>query len=71
MEEEREKWPATPITSHHFSFNPSETCGPFRGNQFIFTVITDLIDSFNCAAQQALDFFGSVGFVVPVIILLL
>ena len=54
-----------------YSFNPSESCGPFRGQRFIFTVVTDLVDGLNCAGQQAFDFFSSIGFIIPVVVLLL
>ena len=35
------------------------------------SVVTDLISQAPCTARQALDYFGSAGFVVPIIILLL
>ena len=38
---------------------------------FMVSVVTDLISQAPCTARQALDYFASAGFVVPIIILLL
>lgn len=54
-----------------FSFRPSETCGPFRGDISFFVVVSSWVNSFSCVTQQALDFFASAGFVIPVLALLL
>ena len=37
----------------------------------MYTVISDLIDKSDCEVQQVLDYVGSAGFVVPVIVILL
>lgn len=50
---------------------PSADCGPFRGQPFMYSVVNDTISDFNCDAQKAISFFGTAGFVVPVIVLLL
>lgn len=50
---------------------PSGECGPFRGQPFMYSVVNDTISEFNCDAQKAISFFGTAGFIVPVIVLLL
>ena len=42
-----------------------------RNQTFMVSVVTDLISQAPCTARQALDYFASAGFVVPIIILLL
>lgn len=37
----------------------------------MYSVVSDLIDTAPCEGQQALEYFGSVGFVIPLVILLL
>ena len=68
-------WYWSILTQSHartHSLRPSESCGPFRGRDYMYSIIPDLINTItNCAAQQALEYFGSFGFVVPVVILLL
>jgi len=50
---------------------PSAECGPFRGQPFMYSIINDTISDFNCDAQKAISFFGTAGFVVPLIVFLL
>eukprot|EP00731_Ephydatia_muelleri_P029443 Em0020g1087a len=51
---------------------PSASCGPFKGYSTAVAVLSDLIASIQqCDARRVIDFLGSAGFVVPVIILLL
>lgn len=53
------------------SFRPSSNCGPFRGNDSFFTAVSVWINTFSCVAQQALDFFATATFVIPLIAVLL
>ena len=50
---------------------PSAECGPFRDQPFMYSVINDTISDFNCDAQKAISFFGTAGFIVPLIVALL
>ena len=61
----------TPSHAHTHSLNPSRTCGPFRGKQFMFNIVTDLVDEASCTWQQVLDFLASTGFVIPIFISLM
>ena len=43
-----------------------------RGKQYMYTVISDLINDVNdCGAQQFLKYLGSAGFIVPLVVFLL
>ena len=54
------------------SLRPSTICGPFRGRIYMYSIIADLIAEIeNCSARQALEYFGSLGFLLPLFILLL
>ena len=65
------------ITQNHFAclylcrLQPSDDCGPFRGKQYMYTVVNDTISTLNCDGQKAVSFFGSAGFIAPLIVLLL
>ena len=50
-------------------FAPSTTCGPFRGNDRIHSIIS--VEDLPCIAQQIFDFIASIGFVIPFLVLLL
>ena len=50
---------------------PSDDCGPFRGKQYIYTVVNETISTLDCDGQKAVSFFGSAGFIAPLIVLLL
>ncbi|XP_065900094.1 transmembrane channel-like protein 7 isoform X2 [Dysidea avara] len=50
---------------------PSAECGPFRGQPYMYSVVNDTISDFNCDAQKAISFFGTAGFIVPLILALL
>jgi hypothetical protein len=51
--------------------HPSETCGPFRGKELIYDVVTEFLEQAGCRVQQVFDYFQSTSFLVPVIIVLL
>ena len=53
------------------SFRPSETCGPFRGHNSFFEVVSEWVNTFSCITQLVLDYFSTASFVIPVIALLL
>lgn len=57
----------------HLSYRlqPSADCGPFRGKPFMYSVVNDTISDLDCDAERAISYFGTAGFVVPLIILLL
>ena len=50
---------------------PSADCGPFRGQPFMHSVVNDTISNLNCDGQKTVRFFGSAGFIIPLIVFLL
>ena len=51
---------------------PSGSCGPFRGDANLYTVIQRRIDSLEtCASQGAASYFTSAGFIAPIVIMLM
>ncbi|XP_072043479.1 transmembrane channel-like protein 7 [Amphiura filiformis] len=49
---------------------PSQGCGPFRGRETIWSVMTETVDSFPAVLNKAIDFIASAAFVIPLIVVL-
>lgn len=61
-----------PLGSSPCRLRPSTSCGPFRGDANQYTVIQRRIDGLeNCASQGAASYFTSVGFIGPIVIMLM
>jgi hypothetical protein len=51
--------------------HPSQTCGPFRGQELIYDVVTEVLEGADCRVRQFFDYFQSTSFLLPVIMILL
>ena len=61
-----------PLSPSPCRLRPSASCGPFRGDANLYTVIQRRIDSLEaCASQGAASFFTSAGFIAPIVIMLM
>jgi hypothetical protein len=53
------------------ALRPSQECGPFRTNETFYAVIEHRIEQLdNCQSQAVAGYFTSIGFMIPVILLL-
>ncbi|XP_046635866.1 transmembrane channel-like protein 7 isoform X2 [Daphnia pulicaria] len=60
-----------PLGYHVTSLRPSVSCGPFRGFDTVWSAISSEVETLSDTLKNILFFFGSAGFFVPAILILL